>query len=288
VFANLNSSFPFLRAFAREALPGVRSSGPTLEVATPFIYQLRKLVSKPELRGLVHDLRPTVPKLAKLTRSQLPFMEQARALSSCFNHTIIPWSNMSVTAHDGEGAAGTVAEETGYGLAGIAGESRSGDANGQYIRVAAGGGTNTLFSLLPINTIKQTIGGEQQVGVLDNPILGADPPFDSSARPPFKPAVPCETQAPPNLDSGGATGPPPGQARLSSSSGPQNGQLADVTRRYASIYMDYMRAQQMEAQGNALGAKRLMGQVEQESANYQRQDMPLYEKAIKSLSGSGG
>ena len=35
VFANLNRSFPFVRAFSREALPGVRSSGPTLDVATP-------------------------------------------------------------------------------------------------------------------------------------------------------------------------------------------------------------------------------------------------------------
>jgi hypothetical protein len=196
---------------------------------------------------------------------------------------------MTVHANDsGPSDVGTVAQETGYGLAGIAGESRSGDANGQYIRVAAGGGINTLFSLLPIHTIAQTIGGEQQVGVLDSPILGADPPFDSSARPPFKPTVPCETQAPPNLDSGGATGPPGVQTRQSGSSSLQNSQLADVTRRYASIYMDYMHAQQMQAQGNALGAKRLMGQVSQQSASYQRKDLPLYEQAIKSLSGGGG
>jgi phospholipid/cholesterol/gamma-HCH transport system substrate-binding protein len=287
VFSNLNASFPFVRAFSREALPGVRSSGPTLQVATPFIYQLRKLVSKPELRGLVHDLRPTVPKLAKLTRSQLPFMEQARALSSCFNHTIIPWSNSSVVAHDGEGAAGTVAEETGYGLAGIAGESRSGDANGQYIKVAAGGGANTLASAV-LPTIQQNIDGQNFVGVLDSPILGADPPFNSSARPPFKPSVPCETQAPPNLDSGGATPPPPGQAPIPLRASSGGSQLADVTRRYASIYMDYMRAQDMQAQGNALGAKRLMSQVAQQSASYQRKDMPLYEQAIKSLTGGGG
>ena len=37
-----------------------------------------------------------------------------------------------------------VYQETAYGLAGIGGESRSGDANGQYIRVIGGGGTNTV------------------------------------------------------------------------------------------------------------------------------------------------
>ena len=41
----------------------------------------------------------------------------------------------------------TVYKETAYGLAGIAGESRSQDANGQYIRVAGGGGTNTVTTL---------------------------------------------------------------------------------------------------------------------------------------------
>ena len=289
VFSNLNASFPFVRAFAREALPGVRSSGPTLTVATPFIYQLRKLVSKPELRGLVHDLRPTVPKLAKLTRSQLPFMEQARALSSCFNHTIIPWSNMTVHAHDsGPSSVGTVAQETGYGLAGIAGESRSGDANGQYIKVAAGGGANTLASLLPINTITQGTGTDKQVGVLDAPILGAEPPFESSARPPFKPNVPCETQEPPNLDSGGATGPPPGQTRQAGSPALQNSQLADVSRRYASIYMDYMKAQNMQAQGNSLGANKLMDQVSKETAAYKKNDLPDFKQDINQLTGGGG
>ncbi len=96
VFTNLNRSFPFVRAFSREALPGVRSTPETLEVATPFIYQLRRLVSKPELRGLVKDLRPTVPQLARLARRQVPFMEEIRAVSSCFNNVIIPWSNDTV------------------------------------------------------------------------------------------------------------------------------------------------------------------------------------------------
>jgi phospholipid/cholesterol/gamma-HCH transport system substrate-binding protein len=42
-FANLNAAFPGLRSFAREALPGVRSLGPTVTAATPFARQLRGL-----------------------------------------------------------------------------------------------------------------------------------------------------------------------------------------------------------------------------------------------------
>jgi hypothetical protein len=42
-------------------------------------------VQPAELRGLVHDLVPTVPALTKLQRSTLPLYEQVRAASSCQN-----------------------------------------------------------------------------------------------------------------------------------------------------------------------------------------------------------
>jgi phospholipid/cholesterol/gamma-HCH transport system substrate-binding protein len=286
VFANLNASFPFVRAFSREALPGVRSSGPTLDVATPFIYQLRKLVSKPELRGLTHDLRPTIPQLAKLAQRQVPFMEQARALSSCFNHVIIPWSDNTVTSGDGESGIGKVYQEAGYALTGIAGESRSGDANGQYVRVAAGGGTNTVVQPPAVTGLT-----DQLVGNTTFPILGSEPGINSSAKTPFKPTVPCETQQPPDIRSGGV-GPAPTQMRMSGSpsilSGSQsNSQAADLARKYASIYMDYMRAQNDQAAGNALAGDKLMSDVMQRFRAYDRNDMPLYEQAIHKLIGGG-
>jgi phospholipid/cholesterol/gamma-HCH transport system substrate-binding protein len=286
VFANLNASFPYLRAFSREALPGVRSSGPTLEVATPFIYQLRKLVSKPELRGLTKDLRPTVPQLAKLTDRSVPFMEQARALSSCFNHVVIPWSNETIQSDDGESGVGKVFQETGYGLAGIAGESRSGDPNSQYIRVAAGGGANTVVQPPAVTGLT-----DQLVGITPFPILGAEPPKDSSAKTPYKPTVPCETQQPPNLQSGGP-GPPPIQMRATGSpsilQGPlANSPVANLARKYAAIYEDQMQAQNLRAGGNALAGNREMASVTRRLRAYDRRDLPLYAQAIHNLTGLG-
>lgn len=203
-FVSLNAAFPPTRAFAREILPGVRTAPETLDAATPLLVQLRLLARPSELRGLVSDLRPTVPELAKLTRKTLPFMEQARALSSCFNTVVLPWANDQVSGgpvYDAEhGPNGSVFEETGYGLAGIAGESRSGDANGQYIRVIAGGGTNTV----------QSIGGNGElkgVGTSPFPIEGAMPAISDSAKTPFKPDVPCETQEPPDLRATGGAPP---------------------------------------------------------------------------------
>ncbi len=139
----LNQDFPALRAFAREALPGVKSANSALDYANPWIGQLRQLISKSELRGLVEDLRPTVPDLAALSNDSLPFLEQARALSSCFNNVVIPWSNTTIPNTDSDPAAGKVFQEFAWGLTGVAGESRSGDANGQEFRVLGGGGSNT-------------------------------------------------------------------------------------------------------------------------------------------------
>jgi ABC-type transporter Mla subunit MlaD len=195
-FRNLNAAFPPLRAFAREALPGVRSTPATLDAATPFIEQVRLLVSERELRGLVADLRPTIPELAELADRSRGFLRETRALSSCFNEVVIPWSHDTVEPVDPTGVyphepVGRVFEETAYSLAGIASESRSGDANGQYIRVGAGGGVNTF-------ELPNTVFGPNAINIGALP-EGAMPRIEDSRKPRFRPDVACETQEPPNL-----------------------------------------------------------------------------------------
>ena len=221
-FASLNAAFPPTRAFAREILPGVRSAPATLDAATPLLAQLRGLAQPDELRGLVADLRPTVPTLARLTRKTLPFMEQTRALSSCFNNVIIPWSLDEVDGgalyNQDHGPNGNVFEETAYGLAGISGESRSGDANGQYIRVIGGGGSNTV-QLTDEST------GANLAGVTPFLIDGSMPPVDSDVKPPFKPEVPCENQDPPDLRA--VPGPAPDQTSTPAGAAPAAGTEAD-------------------------------------------------------------
>ena len=237
-FVSLNGAFPAMRAFAREALPGVRSTPETLRVATPLLRQLRGLASNGELRGLVADLRPTVPKLALLTRRTIPFLKQSRALSSCFNNVILPWSNDRIystnenymTTH---GPKGKVYEETGYGLAGISGESRSGDANGQYIRVIAGGGANTVES---VDLNGETTG----VGLTPFEIAGAMPAIEDSQKTPYKPKVPCENQEPPDLGATGGPGPP--TSPISSSARAESGLAPDLSPREQGAVEDLQQA----------------------------------------------
>ena len=196
--ASLNASLPALRAFSREALPGVRSTPETLDAATPLLAQIRGLVSEDELRGLTADLRPTIPRLATLTKKAIPFLDQARSLSSCFNEVVIPWSNQSVVdpenpPNETDRGPSRIFEELGYGLVGLSGESRSNDANGPYIRVGAGSGANGI-------TIPGVNGGEDTVGTAPAPLVGAIPAIEDSAKTPFRPDVACETQEPPDLE----------------------------------------------------------------------------------------
>jgi phospholipid/cholesterol/gamma-HCH transport system substrate-binding protein len=213
-FANLNAAFPPLRAFAREALPGVRSTPETLRVATPFIVQVRKLVSRRELRGLVADLRPTIPRLADLAKESIPFMKEARALSSCFNEVIIPWSHDTVEPVDPTGIyphdpPGRVFEETGYVLTGLTGIGRNGDANGQWGRVLGQSGPN----IVDLPSIGQ---GPDRFAITPFPLLGSMPGQENSAKTKLTPRHRCERQEPPNLQAtlGGA----PQQQQLSQSS----------------------------------------------------------------------
>ena len=144
---SLNASFPPLRAFTADLRPGVQSSEAALDASIPLVRQLRGLVSEDELRGLAADLRPTIPALARLARESIPLAEQNRLLASCQNEVVLPWAKDKVEDKQFP-AQGPVYTEAPKAFPGLAGESRSGDANGQWFRVLAAGGTN-LVQLAP-------------------------------------------------------------------------------------------------------------------------------------------
>jgi hypothetical protein len=108
---------------------------------------------------------------------------------------------------------------------GVSGESRSEDANGQYIRVQPGGGTNTV--VVP-NAAAGT--SEQQVGVVPLDMLGSMPDIDSSAKTPFRPDVACETQEPPDLNAGevGPTFTPASSGDAAPATDPQLDELMEL------------------------------------------------------------
>jgi ABC-type transporter Mla subunit MlaD len=232
-FRALNGALPSVRAFAREALPGVRKSPEALRAGLPLLEQLRGLMSRSELRGLVARLRPTVPQLTRLAHANVELFGEQRAFSSCFNEVIIPWSHDTVKPPDGYplNVGGRVFENTGYSLAGSAGESRSGDAAGQHLRVLGGSGTN-LVRFGEIN------GRDEIFGLTPFPLLGAIPRINDSKKTDYRPGVPCEKQQPPNLEAG--IGSPPEQEPAPTSSGLDGltGPGADELRDLVSLMDD--------------------------------------------------
>ncbi len=187
-FNALNASFPPLRRLARALIPGVKSTGPTVDASLPFITQLNALVQPSELRGLTADLKPTVPALAALTNDTIPLMKnEVRPAASCEVNVIHPWSELTVpdshfNAGNGFPPRKVYIEAVDY-LPGLAGESRDFDANGPYIRILGTGGTLT-YSLSP-GLFGQALSQLDAV----QPQL---PP--GAKRPAYMENTPCETQ----------------------------------------------------------------------------------------------
>ena len=198
----LNASFPAVRRLAVRALPGVRSSGPAIAALRPFVAQARGLVSKDELRGLVNDLAGATPGLVGVAKQSVPLLGQLRPLASCIDTVILPWSRDTVP-DKAFPETGPVYQSAVKWLPGLAGESRSFDANGQWFKVLGSGGVET-FQL-----------GEGLFGTSLFPIEGVNPP-KPAARPPLRADVPCETQQPPNLAT--VPGAPPKAMKINRSS----------------------------------------------------------------------
>jgi phospholipid/cholesterol/gamma-HCH transport system substrate-binding protein len=206
----LNQAFPPVRRLAQELLPGVRSSVPAIDASLPFISQLRALVAPAELRGLSADLRPAVADLARLSTDSLPLYAEVRRNAACANDVILPFSKDTVQDKQFP-ASGPVYQEAPKVLPGLAGESRSGDANGQWFRILAASGTN-MVTLSP-----------GVVGTTAMPILGTNPP-KPKGRPPLNAKARCQTQEPPDLRS--VAGPPPEQHQLDTSNPAYQARLA--------------------------------------------------------------
>ena len=161
----------------------------------PFVRQARGLVSQPELRGLTADLRPTVPALAKLTNESIPLYSAGLARRRAARTTpILPWTkDRSRTRSSPPG--GPVYEESTKSLPGLAGESRTGDANGQWFRVL-------------LNQPAFAYPDTQGSFFLSDQIQGVNPPVAGNRpRPPLRADVPCETQQSPDLRTQAAPAP---------------------------------------------------------------------------------
>jgi phospholipid/cholesterol/gamma-HCH transport system substrate-binding protein len=171
--ASLDAALPTLRAFANDALPGTRSSKPTLELAIPFIQQLRKLVSPAELRGAARQLRLYTPALVRLNVNSVDLNVEGRQLSACTNKVLVPFQQDEIHADDQANTDQKVRYQLQRTLPGLSGESRISDGNNQAFHA-------------------MSVPGPTKVQPA--------PPLNINQPPARRPDVPCETQEKPNLE----------------------------------------------------------------------------------------
>jgi len=196
-FASLNRAFPPTRAFAREILPGVRTTPETIDAALPWIRQTRRLLGPRELRGLARELQPTTAALARLADDSIALLPQIDKVNRCLTRVVLPTGDIRI--NDGILSAGVENyKEFWYTMVGLAGESQNFDGNGQYVRFEVGGGSQT------VSTGRTSAGGDPLFGNAVVKPFGTRPAFPGR-RPPYRPDVECATQPIPNLN-GAATG----------------------------------------------------------------------------------
>jgi phospholipid/cholesterol/gamma-HCH transport system substrate-binding protein len=196
---HLNSSFPPLRAFAREILPGVRETPATVAASFPWISQTRALMSQQELKGLVNDLRPTVPALAGVTDESIKLFPQVDLVSRCVSDVILPTGDIKI--QDPPLSTGIENyKEFWQALTGLSGESQNFDGNGSYTRFQTGGGSHFVST-------GQALGGGpssvESANAIANPI--GTRPARPATRPPYNRTFPCYKNPIPDVN-GAATG----------------------------------------------------------------------------------
>jgi virulence factor Mce-like protein len=189
--AALNAAFPPTRAFAREILPGVRETPATIDASFPWIAQMRRLVSRPELGGVVRELSPATAELARLTDRAIALLPKTDLTSKCVSKVIIPAGNIPIQDEFANGAENY--KEFFWGLVGLSGEGQNFDGNGMYVRFQTGGGSQQI-SL----GNSSTNSGEQFGNLIAAPL--GNRPFDPRARSPYRPDVPCYTQKLPDVN----------------------------------------------------------------------------------------
>ncbi|MGH2987650.1 MAG: MlaD family protein [Solirubrobacterales bacterium] len=209
----VSDSLPAFRALAIELTPSVREVPATIDAANPWLDQVEPLLRGSELGGLARLLRNASPGLARAAASSKKFFDQQTALSRCVSSNLIPAGDIVIDDNGGaypygSGAPGYPTGVSNFQefLSGVVQQSGVGqtfDGNGTYLRVNAGGGGILSQTPYPQGTFRNTT----LFGNMVDTVVGTRPTF-TAATPPYRPDVPCHTNALPDVNGIGGAGLP--------------------------------------------------------------------------------
>jgi hypothetical protein len=198
-FTDLDRALPATRAFALELIPGVNETPATVAAARPWLDQMKPFLSNSELGGLTKQLAPATQDLATLTARTPALLKQLDLLDRCITNTIIPTGNIKV--NDGAFSTGTENyKEFWYAMVGLAGEGQNFDGNGQYLRLATGGGGHLIQSG------NSSYLGAPFFGNAISPPVGTRPAYPGR-RPPYVSTTPCYRSPVPDVNGPASSGP---------------------------------------------------------------------------------
>jgi phospholipid/cholesterol/gamma-HCH transport system substrate-binding protein len=203
-FGTLGTALPPTERFARALAEGIPQIPETIKAAYPWLAQAKPLLSPAELGGLLHELAPATRDLAQLTHNTLSFLPKIDAFDRCITGVFLPTGNIVVD--DGPLSSGVPNyREFWYAMAGQAAEAQGADGNGNWLRIGAAGGPDTIET-----------GQTNYYGAAGTKFAQADlPPLRT--RPAYPNQVPelnrsvnCYTQPVPNVNGPASTGPADG------------------------------------------------------------------------------
>jgi phospholipid/cholesterol/gamma-HCH transport system substrate-binding protein len=205
--AELNASFGPTRTFAKDILPGVRSTPSTVTAALPWIEQVKASLAPSELGGVAKGLKEATPSLALLESEQTPLFKQSDLFNKCLTKVLFPAGNTKL--QDGSSTSGVEDyKEFWYSLVGLSGIGQSFDGNGTFAKFVVGNSGATLKSQ-PTSILGTKTKGQQLLGRSPLVPQGTRPAFPT-VEPPYQPLVPCYKQALPNFNGPLSQGPADG------------------------------------------------------------------------------
>jgi phospholipid/cholesterol/gamma-HCH transport system substrate-binding protein len=205
--ASLQAAFAPTRTFALDILPGVKQTPATVKALLPWITQVQASLAPNELGGVASGLVAAAPSLAQLTSEQAPFYKQTELFNKCLTKVFYPAGNTKL--QDGSATTGVEDyKEFWYSLVGLAGIGQSFDGNGTMTHFLLGSGGPTIRSA-PTSIQGTTLKGLRLLAHASSQPQGTRPAFPAT-EPPYKPMVPCYTQALPDFNGPLSSGPADG------------------------------------------------------------------------------
>ena len=221
--ADVSASLPELDRFATRVRPLLRHAPKTLDLAAPLLVQLDALLQQRELPALLEAARPAVASLRSVESPLTELLAKVTPVSECVRTHATPV--LTSKLDDGAQSTGLPAyKELLDGLVGLASAAQDFDGDGMAVRYNGGYGDQLIST-------GQLPSGERLFGTSSAPLLGSRPRMPDR-QPPFRPDVPCTSQALPNLTASAKA--PAATARTitpRAASGPRVTKLADRIKR---------------------------------------------------------